>query len=125
MAFPYVFGDSVTAGEGGGGGEAVPPEVTLVSPSQLNALSRNEPIVLEVTDETQLARVLITVQYPSLDAPQVAFDGTGFTEPFATESSTEDITDGYRFTLRRRTGWPSRQLTLKVYAVDTSGNESA
>ena len=119
MPFPFTFGGS----SGGGGGETTPPVISNMTPAP-GALLPGQFIEFDVTDETGLARVLITASFAHLDAPELVHDGSSFTPAYAQASSRSAISGGYHFKVLRKRQWPGG-VSLAAYAIDTSGNESA
>lgn len=110
-------------GLGSGGGDKVPPVVAFISPPAGHAVGKNEPIVLEVTDNKgELAKVLITVSFANSSTTEVMFNGSSFLGAYA-NSSREAITNGWRFMLRRRGGWTGSP-TVEAHVIDQGGNLS-
>ena len=102
-------------------GDVTAPVVSIVSPTEGSAIMENTPLVLDVTD-TGLKRALLWVTFPTLGTDELVFNGSAFTSQYSA-SSRVAITNGFRFTVVRRGGWPaSPQLSAAAY--DASGNES-
>lgn len=98
-----------------------PPEVTIISPSVGSTITPTTPLVLRVTDETELGRVLLYAKYRGKDAAEVIHDGGDYLPPYA-HSSRSEVPGGWQYTLRRTGGWPGSP-SLYVRAVDRAGNE--
>lgn len=107
----------------GAEGAGVSPTVTLVSPAVYNAPAKTEPVVVDVTDpDSPFRRILITVVVNG--EAFTAFDGNKWRDGWKAFSSISNITDGFRFSIRRDNGWPpSSPVIVEVYPFDTTGNE--
>lgn len=107
-------------------GDKTPPTVGPFSPTTGSPLSPQEPITFTVTDNIQLALVIVYAQFTD-DAgetfKELVYDGAAFANqyanPFNTVTGTALI--GLHFSVLRDGGWPYT-TTLKVTAIDTSGN---
>lgn len=98
------------------------PVVTLVTPLE-GPLSESGAIVFDVTDaDADLGTVFASITYEGTGLTETIVDADGFTQGFAGASTREVITNGYRYTVRRFGPWPQTRATLKVSALDTSGN---
>lgn len=108
----------------GGGGVAdtgLAPTITLVSPANGSAISRDTPIIIDVTDDESVSELFALAGYSFLEAREVALEAGAFSTPYASHSSIEDIDGGVRLTLRRKEIWPTAP-TLSVFAWDGAGN---
>jgi len=106
-------------GQAGGG---VAPTVTLISPSPGNQLAPNQPVIVDVTDpDSPFRRIFIVAVLGGV--AYLAYDGT-WRSGFAAHSSRSTITDGYRFSIRRDSGWTSA-VDIEVYPIDDTGNEGS
>ena len=106
-----------------GGGDAVRPTISNVTPAP-GSISYTQSISLDVTDDSgSLAKVLLVIQFTHQDAPELVHDGDVFTAPYQVGSTRTPITNGYRYTLIRNSGWPA-SFTLTPFALDASGNEN-
>jgi hypothetical protein len=85
-------------------------------------ITRTTPLVFDVTDGEGLRRVLPSILFPGRP-PELAHDGEAFTVGYVDDSTRTAITGGWRYSLLRRGGWPAPP-TLRVYALDTHGNEA-
>lgn len=113
-------GEFLSFGDPGPTPDVTPPVVSNFSPVAGSRLSSAaEAVAFDVTDAGGLALVLVSVRYPS-GAEELAHDGAAFAPTFSL-SSRAAIANGYRYTLRRRGGWPSSP-TIRIFPVDTSGN---
>lgn len=103
--------------------DTTPPEIELVSPSE-GSQPGTAQMVFDVTDETGLGRVMIAARFTSGSAYEVVHDGDEFA-PLYSESPNDrtPITGGWRYTIRRRGGWPEGALQLRVFGIDAAGNE--
>lgn len=105
-------------------GDTTPPTVTFVSPLSGTLIDITDSLIFDVTDDSgSLGRVLVVVVDSATAEQELAFDGSAFTARFLALSTQTAITNGYRFSLRRTGGWPAgSNLTVRVFAVDPSGN---
>lgn len=99
--------------------DITPPVVVDVFPAASTAIDRFQSLQLDVTDETALAGVFVFAAFAS-GVVEVVHDGDAFTATYASSTRTT-IEGGYRYTLRRVSGWPSA-VTIKIRALDTRGN---
>lgn len=101
------------------------PAVANLSPTPGTTLQKTQPVSLEVTDVGGLRRVMVVASFPGLDLEEVVHNGTSWGPRYSLAPNARTaITNGYRFTVLRRGGWPAPP-TLTAYAVDTAGNEAA
>lgn len=98
-----------------------PPVIANVVPAPESALSAAAAVAFDVTDESGIASVLVTVAFAN-GTVLTAYDGTAFAAPFAGASTIDTIADGYAFTVAHNGGWPSATLDFRVHAFDASGN---
>ncbi len=105
--------------------DSVPPALANFSPTADSVLAKYDTISFDVTDVVASGEKLFTVQVGvyiiSTDTTELAWAGDLFENQYVTSTRT-DITDGYRFVLRRRMGWPSGGVRVKVRVVDRGGN---
>lgn len=100
-------------------GDTTAPTLTLVSPTEGGALAPDGSIVVDVDDETGLAYVELSVQYPGA-ATEVMVRNDDFRFPYTgTRASTAT---GYRYTINRSGGWPEGTPRFDGIAVDGGGN---
>jgi hypothetical protein len=105
------------------GTDVTPPTITIVSPTVGTAITPTTPLIVDVADDVALRRVFVSVAFPARGLEEVVHDGAAFAPVYADSSSRAVITNGYRYTIVRREGWPSAP-TLKVHAIDVTGNEA-
>lgn len=96
------------------------PVAAVVSPPEGSAISSTTPLVIDVTDDLGLRRVIIAARFPDGTA-ELVHDGDAFSTRYAS-SGRSTISGGFRYTLRRTGGWFASP-TISVFPVDTSGNE--
>ncbi len=101
----------------------VKPAVSNQSPPSGTPLALTASVSFNVTDDSGLRRVMLTVRQSGVGIEEVAYNGNVFVGFYAGVSTLQSIAGGYRFTLRRRGGWQGGP-TFTVYAFDTSGNEA-
>jgi hypothetical protein len=99
------------------------PTATLVSPSSLTRLTRVQPVVFSVQDETDLKRVHVWIRFASGETEVVYAEGQ-FERGYA-GYSTQSGTNPKVLTIRRDFGWPS-PMTGEFHfdPVDAGGNSS-
>jgi hypothetical protein len=104
---------------------SIPPEVSNVSPSVGSQITPTTPISIDITDEPagEFRRAVLHAAYSGLDWWEVIHNGDAFAPNYATGSSRTAITNGYRYSLLRRGGWPGSP-TFTPIAIDTSGAEN-
>lgn len=103
-----------------GGVDQVAPVIDNFSPPNGSVIERADPIFFDVTDNTGLfRRVIVLVRQGG--RWEAAFDGDDLLEGYLS-SSVVNITDGFRFSLRRDEEWAG-PVTVRVFAIDRSGNE--
>lgn len=100
--------------------DATAPTVALVSPAADSEVTRATPIVVDVTDASTLARVVLAARYPS-GRYDVVHDGDRFADEYRGSSRTA-ITGGFRYRLLRTGGWPEAPTVVLPSAVDSVGN---
>lgn len=102
--------------------DPLPPELGEVSPEPGSALERLQPVTLEVLDPRErLRRVVLHARFAGSEALEVVHDGDGFAPLFAA-SERVAIAGGFRYTLRRRGGWPGHP-TIRPLAFNADGLE--
>lgn len=118
--YPYTHGP-VDADSG----DETAPTVGNFSPAAGTPIEAATPVAFDVTDEIELRAVLVLARMVVVGVQlyEVAWDGTAFSERYS-GSSRSAIAGGHRYTIRRTGGWPAAP-TVRVLAVDTSGNEAA
>jgi len=102
-------------------GDVTPPTVVDWSPAPNAEIDVDTPISFTVTDASgAFAGIFISVAFPTNDV-ETAFQGTAFRGRYAAGSSRVAVSGGWRFTLRRSGGWPTRP-TFLVDVIDARGN---
>lgn len=101
-------------------GDVVPPVVTLVDPVAGSTIKQTSAIVVDITDNVGIRLSVVTAQLGELHEVVWLLDCFA---PWYSLSTRDVITDGYRYTIRRRGGWPASP-TIRVEAVDRGGNEA-
>lgn len=104
-----------------------PPDVTApavadVVPAAGTPLQRTGAVAFTVSDAGGLRAVLVLARYET-DDYEVIHDGAAFAPKFAGISSRSVVANGYRYTVRRRGGWPAGP-TITAIAIDNAGNEA-
>lgn len=99
---------------------SVGPTIANFLPAPGTPISRSTPVEFDVTDVVLIRRVVVEANLGG--ATELVHDGDGFSPGYATSSRTA-ISGGFHYLVARQGGWPSAP-TIKVIAVDSSGNES-
>lgn len=100
------------------------PTLTVLSPLANTTIAKTTPVNFEVTDAGGLRRVMVVASFPGLELLEVVHDGNAFGPRYQTSENVRTvIDDGFRYAVLRRGGWPMSP-TLRVYPIDTSGNEA-
>ncbi len=103
------------------------PVVTLVSPPEHTALLPGQEVVVDVVDEDGLGYYALLVRYPQLRTTEVAYDAAAPQQATRYNVRSTAITNGRRFYLSRRGGWPAPP-TVRVRVLDlplTNGLEAS
>lgn len=110
--------------------EGPPPDLTApvignILPAPGTSIDPDDEISFEVTDDSgDFARIIAGVHFPDGDGETlIAHNGNGFIGSFAGNSSRVAIVGGFRYTLQRFGGWPSRPAPV-VFVVDAAGNDA-
>lgn len=102
------------------------PVLSNFSPVDGAFLSRTDPISFRVTDVLDGDEIAFAVQVSvyivSTDTAELAYNGDGFENQYTTSTRVAYSTNGYTFTLRRRSGWPSGGVRVRVRVIDRGGN---
>jgi hypothetical protein len=102
--------------------DASPPVVDNFSPPNGTEIEAADPLFFDVTDDSGLfRRVLVLVLQEG--RWEAAYDGDSFLEPYDQSSEVTNIAGGFRFQLRRDIGWVGT-VTVRIFAIDQSGNEA-
>ena len=105
----------------GGALDTTAPTLTNVSPASGSTIGAADSVTFDVTDETGLREVIVAVEFLASGSYEVVHDGTSFAQAYRSSSRTA-VTGGYRYTVSRAGGWPSSPQ-IRIFAIDTSGNE--
>jgi len=108
--------------------ETIPPEVGGFVPPAGSTIGRNERLQFDVTDNSgEIRRTFVWVSFPEteLTVQELVWDGDGFTPDYAAYSTRTAIENGWRYSIRRRSGWPASIVEVRVSAIDPSGTVSA
>jgi len=116
-ALTYVYSWSVYVP-----GSGAAPTLTNLEPPNGQPVGPDTPIQFDMTDSDGLVLVIPMITLDPFRLPEPAHDFTEFTELYLDGGSTrEAISNGYRYTLRRKGGWTTNPQ-LRVFAVDLLGN---
>jgi len=104
--------------------DETPPVVSNFSPLPGEVLDPLDPIQFDVTDNRSLfTRILVTMTMPD-GVEELVHDGNEFNAYYAAHSIRIVIAGGFRYTVRRTMGWPGAP-TVRVFAIDSAGNEAS
>jgi hypothetical protein len=108
----------------GGGGTPTPPTVSNIVPTPGTPVAPDTPLQFDITDANGFSLIIPMIVLNPLSVPEPTGHGVAEAD-FAFEglylSSTRvQITDGFRYTLRRRGGWTAAPALL-IWAVDLNG----
>lgn len=109
-----------TESAGGSGPDVTPPAIVLVSPLGNAPIDPDDPIVIDITDNTPPVIGLSVLAFIG-DCVELVATGGGYATRYST-STTSPILDGQRYTVRRTGGWPPGPLRIDVRAFDAAGN---
>lgn len=99
------------------------PIVSNAVPAPGSTIDAGSTLQFDVTDNGgAFRRIIISALFEQTGIEEVVYDGDGFRGLYLGPSSTQIISGGLRFALVRKQGWPYSP-TIKVFAIDTSGNE--
>jgi hypothetical protein len=112
------------------------PLLSGFSPAEGTTLSKYDTITFDVTDvlvdDLLTVTVIVYVYIVATDTDELAYAGTGessgITNKYNSRISGESastvtpIANGLRFVLRRKGGWPTGGIKVRVLAVDRGGN---
>lgn len=116
---------SAGGGGGGGGGGGPGPVCQNFTPLPDTPIQPATPLGFDLIFSTTVVAITITIVYGATGATEVAYNENGFTANFAPNglfvgSERSDITGGWHFTLRRRSGWYLSPFIL-VEGADVNG----
>lgn len=115
IPFPIVEGFYLHVSGGG----IDPPIVDAVSPVPGSEVSPGTPIVIDITDDSQVEITVLIVKMGRFW--EVAYDGEKFAPLYADYSTKTTIIDGNRYSLKRIGGWTAT-VQINVLAIDDGGN---
>lgn len=104
----------------------VRPVVSNFSPGLPGPIQPSDTVGFDVTvaDATLLTIVTVSAIFKGTDETEAVYDGASFETLYAQNSSVIAITNGLRFSIKRRGGWPVN-IQLKVRAISASGQINA
>jgi len=98
------------------------PAIDNFSPAVGTPIARNDAVRFDVTDDNGLLRAEVFVTLGS--ETYVVHDGDNFRGAFSGLSSRGAIAGGFRYTVRRNSGWVDPP-TFEVHATDVHGQEAS
>jgi hypothetical protein len=119
------FGNSPSGSFPFGEGDAdFPPFIGHWSPFNGAAIGRLDTIEFDVTDDTGVIATHVVAVYPAGVVEPIWTEAGGFSLLYVRGSGRIPIDGGYRWVLRRTTGWPSQSVRIDVTATDIAGNST-
>jgi len=105
-----------------GAATRVLPVISNIVPAPGTGIYASDTLQFDVTDDSGLfTAIVIMVEYPDGNY-EVVYDGNTFAYNF--QNCTKSvITNGFRYYLRRRGGWPGSP-TARIRAIDQGGSEN-
>lgn len=104
--------------------DEVPPVVTLISPADGSSLEKNQPITIEVEDESELGLHYVLARYPdTMGLYEVVYDGFDISLGAYVVTRTVLTSKRFRYTFVRRGGWLSRPI-ITARATDKGTGET-
>lgn len=101
-----------------------PVVANVVPPSGLSSLNRGDDVAFDVTDDSGSVTVMLLAVHNQGQPAEVIYDGAAFLGRYLGISTVTPITNGFSFLLLRTHGWPATNLTIRIFAIDPSGNMS-
>lgn len=106
-----------------GGGDITAPVVDNYSPAVGSTVNEADPIFFDVTDNFGLfASIVIAIKQAT--TTELVHDGTSFLPPYLDLSSRSNISNGFRYRIRRTGGWIDTVVQSAI-VVDKRGNVAA
>lgn len=103
--------------------DSTPPTTTLISPVSLTEISRTDPIVLELDDDTGIELFVIFCVYPTLGMVEVVIDGGDLDLETSYTITPSTVLGKQRYSVLRTGGWPAPGY-LRSRLIDARGNQS-
>lgn len=101
---------------------AVDAPIIAVSPVEGSVISRVVPLVITVTTDGSLRRVILSAIIGGSASEELVHNGTDFAGSYSGGANARaSISNGYQFTLLRLGGWRGTSVTIRVNAVDVFG----
>jgi len=100
------------------------PVVDGFSPAVGATIVSTDTVQFDVTTSNSLvplSLVVVGVKFASTGAVESVYSGSAFLPYYSTDSTITSITDGYRFVLERRGGWPSAPSFFVSATSDNGG----
>jgi len=105
--------------------DTTPPVVDNFVPTPGSQIDDDQVVQFDVTDDSGVfTRKVVVAKFPN-GREEVIHNGDAFNEHYAAYSSRTQITDGFRYFVRRTAGWYGSILTIRVFAIDAAGNEAS
>lgn len=101
----------------------IAPVVDNFDPAPGTQIEVDTPLRFSVTDNLgSFTRTIVTAKFPD-GSEEIIHDWDSFNDYYAAHSARIAITNGFRYTVRRTMGWPGSP-TIRVFAIDSAGNEA-
>lgn len=118
-----LIGNLLGGGSGGGPTPVTAAPIITVAPVEGSVISRATSIQVTVTTTGTLRRVIISALYGGSTVEEVVHNGVAFAASYSGGSNARlDLINGFQFTILKLGGWRGSSVTLRVCAIDTSGN---
>lgn len=117
-----AWGGAPTVGGGGGGSGVNPPVITNFTPAAGSPINAFDSLAFDVTDDSGIASVAVSIAYDATGARETVYDAGGFSNNFVQGSSRSNIAGGFHFVIARRGGWPGLSPRVVVQVADLNGN---
>ncbi len=121
-ALPAFYDGDLIAVEVVAPPSVIVPVISNYDPARPGPLGNDETLGFDVTvsDDSGFSNISIVILFDELESEESVYDGFEFSPLYLASSSAVAITNGFRFRLNRRAGWPENPIA-KVRAVTASG----
>lgn len=101
--------------------DTTPPVVENLSPTPGTPIGSLDPVTFAIFEAVGIRRIFVTALFTD-GTHDVVHDGDAFGPKYAGISSRTVVGTRTFFVVRRRRGFPTSP-TIKIFPIDTSGNE--
>lgn len=98
-------------------------DIENISPSVVTVLGENDQVLFNVITPDLPLQVVIVAEFPSVAISELVY-ADGSLSPYYNNSQSFGVAtvDGYSFSIFRTPKWPAREINIRVFAADASGN---